>query len=205
MSLVIGVITENFAIMCGDGKSSYSDNVILSDFKKVFKFNNDILVGITGDIASVKKFIGFLFNFDGRRFTKKENLKLPYLTLKMELDKRFDEIIKIGQCQNFFVSISGLIGNQFCMDCYFYNPLRNSKNRKEHVVIDSVNNCKFVCMESTDNKHFGDFLSIAQNINTSNIPLVQIAFKKTLECGVKYDDTINCNAMFEFIEKDKIL
>lgn len=204
MSLVIGVITKNFAIVCGDGKATYSDNVILSDFRKVFKFNNDILVGITGNIAGVKKFIGFLFDFDGRRFDKKDNLKVSYLTLKMELDKRFDEIIKIGQCENFHVSIIGLLDDQFCMDCYFYNPLSNSKNRREHVVIDSVNNCKFVCMESTENKHFNDFLSIAQSVKASNIVLVQSAFKRTLECGAKYDNKINCNAMFEFIEKDNM-
>jgi hypothetical protein len=56
-------------------------------------------------------------------------------------------------------------------------------------------------MECTDDKHFADFLAIAKEINASNILLVKNAFKGTLERGVRYDDTINCNAMFETIRK----
>ena len=201
MSLVIGVISEHFAVMCGEGKATYSDNVTLSDFRKVFKFGKDILVGVTGNISGVNSFIGFLFNFDGRRFVKKDELEFCYLDLKNELDRRYDEIINTAKCENFHVSIIGWVDNQFCIDSYFYNPISTSKNRREHTVVDSINNFKFVSMECTGDKHFTDFLTIAKEINASNILLVKNAFKGTLERGVKYDDTINCNAMFESIRR----
>ena len=205
MSLVIGVISERFAVMCGDGKATYSDDVTISDFKKVFKFGNDILVGVTGDLSGINRFIGFLFNVDDRRFIKKEELTLCYLDLKNELDKRYDEIINTAKCENFHVSIIGWLNNQFCIDSYFYNSETTLKNRREHTVIDSLDNFKFVCMEHTDDKHFMDFLAIAKKINASNILLIKNAFRSTLECGVKYDDTINCNAMFESIRKVDII
>ena len=126
-------------------------------------------------------------------------LDMECLELKNELDRRYDEIVNTAKIENFHVSIIGRLNNQFCIDSYFYNPLITSKNRREHTVIDGLYNFKFVCMEHTGDKHFTDFRTIAKETNANNILLVKNAFKSTLERGVKHDDTINCNAMFESV------
>lgn len=48
MSIIQAVITDNFCLMSGDSRATYSNNnTCKSGFNKVIKLNNQILFGVT--------------------------------------------------------------------------------------------------------------------------------------------------------------
>ena len=63
MSIIQAVITDNFCLMSGDSRATYSNNnTCKSGFNKVIKLNNQILFGVTGNpIHCFKLFDGYCF------------------------------------------------------------------------------------------------------------------------------------------------
>lgn len=63
MSIIQAVITDNFCLMSGDSRATYSNNnTCRSGFNKVIKLNNQILFGVTGNpIHCFNLFDGYCF------------------------------------------------------------------------------------------------------------------------------------------------
>lgn len=204
MSLVIGVISNQFAIVCGEGKVTYENNTSADDFKKVFKLNSDTIMGITGDLRALKRFVGDFFYIKDNRFYLKDLPNVRYKDIKEKLDTNFDDILKNNNSENFFVSILGW-NNGFCFDSYFYDSESLSFCKRQHTVLDGENDFKFVCMEFMKDRHYKNFLNIVNTCCASNILQIKNAFKSTIDLGVKFDNTINSNCMFESIRKNDII
>ncbi len=206
MSLVIGVACENFVVMGGEGKANLNNGQIISDFRKVFKIDNNILIGIAGTLQGINNFVGFLFNIQDDRFTIKRFQPEPsYNEIKELLDNSYDDIIKNGNCDNFFVAIAGWDGNQFCMDSYFYNSIDKASNKRAHIVPQSTNDFKYVCLSNCGLKHSDDFMGFAKKMTEASIIQTKNAIKNTIDMGIAYDDTINKNYMFETIRKKEVV
>lgn len=206
MSLVIGVACNEFVVMGGEGKAVLSNGNVLTDFQKVFKINNLILIGITGTLQGINTFAGFLFNISDNRFAVKHFQPEPsYNEIKELLNSSYDEIISNNNCDSFFVAIAGWDGNQFCMDSYFYNSTDKSNNKRTHITPESINDFKCVCLENGSSRHFNDFMRFATQMTEKSIIQTKNAIKNTIEIGITYDDTINKNYQFESIRKKDVL
>ncbi len=206
MSLVIGVACENFVVMGGEGKAVLGNGQTITDFRKVFKINQNILIGIAGTLQGIKTFAGFLFNVQDSRFTiKRFNPEPSYNEIKELLDDSYDDIIKNGNCDTFFVAIAGWNGQQFCMDSYFYNSTGKANNKRAHIVPQSTNDFKCVCLENCSPNHFNDFMSYATKMTEASIIQTKNAIKNTIDMGITYDDSINKNYMFETIRTKEVV
>lgn len=206
MSLVIGVACGEFVVMGGEGKAVLSNGQIITDFRKVFKINNHILIGIAGTLQGINTFAGFLFNIHDSRFViKKFPSEPPYNEIKKLLDDSYDNIIKTGNCDTFFVAIAGWDGNQFCMDSYFYNNTDQTNNKRTHIIPQSSNDFKCVCLENCSPNHFNDFMSFAAKITEVSIIQTKNAIKNTIDTGIAYDSSINKNYIFETIRKKEVV
>lgn len=202
MSLVIGVACNEFVVMGGEGKADLNNGQILTDFRKVFKINDLTLIGITGTLQGINTFCGFLFNVHDNRFIIKNIQPKPsYNEIKKLLDCSYDDIIKNNNCDNFFVAIAGWDGEQFCMDSYFYNSTNKSNNKRTHIIPQSSNDFKCVCLENCSSKHFNDFMRFATKMTETSIIQTKNAIKNTIDIGTTYDNSINKNYSFESIRK----
>ena len=205
MSLVISVACGEFVVMGGEGKAVWDDGLIITDFRKVFKINNNILIGIAGTLQGISRFAGFLFNIQDRRFVIKGFQPEPsYNEIKELLDDSYDDIMKSSSCDTFFVAIAGWDGKQFCMDSYFYNSVDKTNNQRSHIVPQSTNDFKCVCLENCGPHHFNDFVSFATKMTEANIIQTKNAIKNTIDIGIAYDDSINKNYIFETIRKKEV-
>lgn len=57
MSMVIGTVSKNFAILSGDTRAINGSEIVSEDFQKVFKVNESVLVGITGGAGVVNELV----------------------------------------------------------------------------------------------------------------------------------------------------
>ena len=48
MSLVMGFVTSNYILICGDKRVKMSQDIFTEDFKKVYYCNEDIIYGFVG-------------------------------------------------------------------------------------------------------------------------------------------------------------
>ncbi len=205
MSLVIGVACGEFVVMGGEGKAVLNNGQIITDFRKVFKINHNILIGIAGTLQGVNNFAGFLFNIQDSRFTTKRFQPEPsYNEIKELLDDSYDDIIGNGNSETFFVAIAGWDGQQFCMDSYFYNSTDKTNNKRSHIVPQSTNDFKYVCLENCGAKHSNDFMSFATKMTEASIIQTKNAIKNTIDIGLVYDNSINKNYIFETIRKKEV-
>ena len=206
MSLVIGVVHNDFVVLGGEGKATLNNGKILEDFQKVFKISNSALIGITGTLQGINHFVGFMFNIEEERFDIKQFQPEPaYNEIKELLDCRFDEILNNGNCDNFFVAIAGWDGNEFCIDSYFYNSTEHAGNKRTHITPQPDKNIKCVCLENCSPKHFNDFMSFGKKMIEANILQVKNAIKNTIDVGTHYDESINKTYLFVSIRKRDII
>lgn len=206
MSLVIGVACEEFVVMGGEGKAVLDNGQTITDFRKVFRISNNILIGIAGTLQGLNKFAGFLFNIQDSRFVIKRFQPEPsYNEIKELLDESYDDIIKNGNCDTFFVALAGWDGKHFCMDSYFYNSMNKTNNKRSHIVPQSSNDFKCVCLENCGPSHFNDFMSFATKMTEASIIQTKNAIKNTIDIGIAYDNSINKNYIFETIRKKEVV
>ena len=205
MSLVISVACGEFVVMGGEGKAVLDDGLIITDFRKVFKINNNILIGIAGTLQGINRFAGFLFNIQDRRFAIKRFQPEPsYNEIKELLDDSYDDIVKSGSCDTFFVAIAGWDGKQFCMDSYFYNSVDKTNKQRSHIVPQSTNDFKCVCLENCGPNHLNDFMGFATKMTEASIIQTKNAINNTIDIGIAYDNSINKNYTFETIRKKEV-
>lgn len=57
MSMVIGTVSKNFAIISGDTRATNDSDIVSDDFQKVFKVNDSVLLGITGGALVVSELV----------------------------------------------------------------------------------------------------------------------------------------------------
>ena len=125
--------------------------------------------------------------------------------IKELLDGCYDDTMKSGNCDTFFVAIAGWDGKQFCMDSYFYNSMDKTNNKRCHIVPQSTNDFKCVCLENCEPNHFNDFMSFATKMTEASIIQTKNAIKNTIDIGITYDDSINKNYIFETIRKKEVV
>ena len=64
MSLVIGIIRQDYGIIAGDGRAIYNNGLIDENYKKVIKLNDNVYIGFAGNISDCSNAVSILSDSD---------------------------------------------------------------------------------------------------------------------------------------------
>ena len=194
MSLVQAVICNDFVLVGGEQKLNLNNGGVLHNFRKVFKLNDNVIIGLSGSMDDNY----YLFQ--------------DYLTIDFELKgdcpdslgevfdrvtARYREMADQGECDVFSLVCgwngSGFEGKTFFLDSQFSEENRITEVRPEHEKDAKVISCG-------DDRHYDNFVAAIYR-HGADINGVQKAFRGVLAQGIMFDDFIDKNAQFELIRK----
>ncbi len=194
MSLVQAVICNDFVLVGGEQKLNLNNGGVLHNFRKVFKLNDNVIIGLSGSMDDNY----YLFQ--------------DYLTIDFELKgdcpdslgevfdrvtARYREMADQGECDVFSLVCgwngSGFEGKTFFLDSQFSEENRITEVRPEHEKDAKVISCG-------DDRHYDNFTAAIYR-NGADVNGLQKAFREVLAQGVMFDDFIDKNAQFEVIRR----
>ena len=188
MSLVIVFLSENFAMLCGEQRLTYKDGTTYENFKKVFRLNNNLAIGITGELD---KYIDFLYPFlfdDGTtglkiNYDEVENLSFDLIT--EVFDRRFKTYDK---SMAMHIIVIGLQNNKFVGRLY------SSVDANPEIISPETIPDEFSCRVLGKDIHIENVQFFCGKIrNGSKEGRLWKIFNEVVKEGVKYDKTINKN------------
>ena len=95
MSLVQAVLCDQFAIVCGEQQANLDNGGVLHNFKKVFKLNQNVMIGLSGMIEDNYYLFQDYLNLD---FTMKENCVDTLAEVFEKVAVRHREMMSQGEC-----------------------------------------------------------------------------------------------------------
>ena len=194
MSLVQAVICDEFVLVGGEQKLNLSGGGVLHNFRKVFKLNDDVIIGLSGSMDDNY----YLFQ--------------DYLTIDFELkgdcpdslgevyDKvtaRYQEMADQGECDVFSL-VCGWNGLGFEGKTFFLNSQFSEENRIDDIRPAHDKDAKVI--SCGDDRHYDNFVAAIYR-NGADINGLQRSFREVLAQGVMFDDFIDKNAQFELIRR----
>ena len=192
MSLVQAVICEQFALVCGEQQANLDNGGVLHNFKKVFKLNECVIIGLSGVIEDNYYLFQDYLNMD---FTVKEDCADSLEEVFKTVSARHREMAEQGECDVFSL-VCGWNGSGFEGKSFFVDSAGNSSitdAKPEHSMEAKLISCG-------DNRHYDNFLTCMKRYGF-NILGLQNTFRDVLSLGVKFDDFIDTNAWFEVIKR----
>lgn len=192
MSLVQAVICEQFALVCGEQQANLDNGGVLHNFKKVFKLNEHVIIGLSGVIEDNYYLFQDYLNMD---FTVKEDCMDSLEEVFQKVSARHREMADQGECDVFSLVCgwngSGFEGKSFFVDSAGGSSITDAK--PEHSMEAKLISCG-------DNRHYDNFLTCMKRYGF-NILGLQNTFRDVLSLGIKFDDFIDTNAWFEVIKR----
>ncbi|MCI8552838.1 MAG: hypothetical protein K2P22_03490 [Lachnospiraceae bacterium] len=192
MSLVQAVICDQFALVCGEQQANLDSGGVLHNFKKVFKLNECVIIGLSGVIEDNYYLFQDYLNMD---FTVKEDCADSLEEVFKTVSARHREMAEQGECDVFSL-VCGWNGSGFEGKSFFVDSAGNSSitdAKPEHSMEAKLISCG-------DNRHYDNFLTCMKRYGF-NILGLQNTFRDVLSLGVKFDDFIDTNAWFEVIKR----
>lgn len=194
MSLVQAVLCDRFALVCGEQQLNLSGGGVLHNFRKIFKVNENVIIGLSGVIEDNYYLFQDYLNVD---FTLKEDCRDSLEEVFDKVAARYQEMTSQGECDVFSLVCGwngfGFEGKTFYINSQFGEESRITDVRPEHAKDAKLISCG-------DNRHYDNFLAGVYKYG-ADIRGLQRAFRDTLAQGVMFDEFIDKNAQFEVIRR----
>ena len=194
MSLVQAVLCDRFALVCGEQQLNLSGGGVLHNFRKIFKVNENVVIGLSGVIEDNYYLFQDYLNVD---FTLKEDCRDSLEEVFDKVAARYREMTSQGECDVFSLVCGwngfGFEGKTFYINSQFGEESRITDVRPEHAKDAKLISCG-------DNRHYDNFLAGVYKYG-ADVRGLQRAFRDTLAQGVMFDDFIDKNAQFEVIRR----
>lgn len=194
MSLVQAVICDEFALVCGEQRLNLSSGGVLHNFRKVFKLNDNVIIGLSGSMDDNFYLFQDYLTID---FELKEDFQDSLAEVYGRVAARFREMTEQGECDLFSLVCGwngyGFEGKTFFIDSQFGEESRITDIRPEHEKDAKVVSCG-------DNRHYDNFIAAIYR-HGADVNGLQKAFREVLAQGVMFDDFIDKNAQFEVIRR----
>lgn len=201
MSLIMLAGNKDFILFSGEQRCTDQDgNISKENYKKVHKINPNILMGFAGDVNYCEIITKHIFD---NTFTPSEKLYLKYDQVESLIEGQFKSVVEQVEESNgkyrkanAYIVIGGLSDNQLKVSTFFYED-KLSVNK----IVLNEHNPKLIVFGSGKYDHNKYCVNLFSNNPYSTIENFKKIFKKTIENGIKYDNTINENLIFEEIKK----
>lgn len=194
MSLVQAVICDRFALVCGEQQANLDNGGVLHNFKKVFKLNENVIIGLAGVIEDNYYLFQDYLNVD---FTMKENCPDSLEEVFEKVTVRYNEMVAQGECDVFSL-VCGWNGRGFEAKTFFIDSASPANSEITSIRQGRESEAKLI--SCGDNRHYDNFLTCMNRRGFSILGL-QDTFRDVLALGVKFDDYIDTNAWFELIKR----
>ena len=196
MSLVQAVLCDQFALVCGEQQANLDNGGVLHNFKKVFKLNENVIIGLSGVLEdNYYLFQDYLnLNFELRGDCQ-DDLEEVFHRVTL----RHREMAEQGECAVFSL-VCGWNGSAFEGKTFYVDPDNPTACIIADVRLEGPNEAKVI--SCGDHRHYDNFMISAKR-RVFTVLNLQNAFRDTLAMGVKFDDYIDTNAWFELIKRPK--
>ena len=194
MSLVQAVICDKFAFVAGEQQLNLSNGGVLHNFKKVFRVNENVIIGLSGAIEDNYYLFQDYLNVD---FTLKEDCGDSLEEVFDRVAGRYQEMTDQGECDVFSL-VCGWNGSAFEAKTYYINSVFGENSQITDVKLENEKDAKLI--SCGDNRHYENFMAGVYRYGISVYGL-QRAFWDVLAQGVMFDEFIDKNAYFEVIRK----
>lgn len=194
MSLVQAVICDKFAFVCGEQQLNLSNGGVLHNFRKIFKVNKDVIIGLSGAVEDNYYLFQDYLNVD---FTLKEDCPDSLEVVFGKVSERHREMAEQGECDVFSLVCGwngyGFEGKTFFLSSQFQEENRIADVRPLHEKDAKVISCG-------DDRHYHNFVEAIYRYG-ADVYGVQRSFRDVLARGVMFDGSIDKNAQFELIRR----
>ena len=194
MSLVQAVLCSEFALVCGEQQLNLTSGGVLHNFRKIFKVNESVIIGLSGAIEDNYYLFQDYLNVD---FTLKEDCPDSLAEGFNKVTARYREMTEQGECDVFSL-VCGWNGYGFEGKTFFINSQFGEESRITDVRPEHEKDAKLI--SCGDNRHFDNFLAGVYRYGVE-VYALQRAFRDTLAQGVMFDEYIDKNAQFELIRR----
>lgn len=212
MSLIQTVITNDFCIISGDSRATYtSDNTYISGFNKIIKLNNQILFGVTGNpINSFKLFDGFCFYDSIKGFINSDKtFDISYPEFINIIKSRFYKMQKehIEGIEEYDLGdiVCGYNGEKFEITTFGLGSKMGLPDgiNVAHKAINFPYKCAMVGLP----EHINKFQTLTNELHERyliedfSIRQFKNIMQEVVDCGSKFDYTIDNKLNFKTIRK----
>ena len=194
MSLVQAVLCSEFALVCGEQQLNLTSGGVLHNFRKIFKVNEAVIIGLSGAIEDNYYLFQDYLNVD---FTLKEDCPDSLAEVFNKVTARYREMTEQGECDVFSL-VCGWNGFGFEGKTFFINSQFGELNKITSVKQAHERDAKLI--SCGDNRHYDNFMAAVYR-HGADIYGVQKAFRDVLAQGIMFDDFIDKNAQFELIRR----
>ena len=194
MSLVQAVICDQFVFVGGEQQLNLSGGGVLHNFRKIFKVNENVIIGLSGAMEDNYYLFQDYLNVD---FTLKEDCTDSLEEVFSKVAARYREMTEQGECDVFSL-VCGWNGSGFEGKTYYINSVCGENSAITDVKPEHEKDAKLI--SCGDNRHYDNFLAGVYRYG-AEIYGLQRAFRDTLAQGVMFDDFIDKNAQFEVIRR----
>lgn len=194
MSLVQAVLCSEFALVCGEQQLNLTSGGVLHNFRKIFKVNEAVIIGLSGAIEDNYYLFQDYLNVD---FTLKEDCPDSLAEVFNKVTARYREMTEQGECDVFSL-VCGWNGFAFEGKTFYINSQFGELNKITSVKQAHERDAKLI--SCGDNRHYDNFMAAVYR-HGADIYGVQKAFRDVLAQGIMFDDFIDKNAQFELIRR----
>ena len=194
MSLVQAVICDQFALVCGEQQLNLNSGGALHNFRKIFKVNENVMIGLSGIIEDNYYLFQDYLNVD---FTLKEDCQDSLADVFNRVAERFQEMAEQGECDVFSL-VCGWNGSGFEAKTFYLNSAFPGNSGITDVRPEHGKDAKLI--SCGDNRHYDNFIASVRRYGFDVYGL-QRAFRDVLAQGVMFDSYIDKNAQFELIRR----
>ncbi|MCI8304621.1 MAG: hypothetical protein HFF52_08345 [Lawsonibacter sp.] len=194
MSLVQAVICDQFALVCGEQRLNLNNGGVLHNFRKIFKVNKDVIIGLSGAMDDNYYLFQDYLNVD---FTLKEDCRDSLEEVFDKVSERYREMTEQGECDVFSL-VCGWNGFGFEAKTFYVNSAFGESSRITAVRPEHEKDAKVI--SCGDNRHYDNLLAGVYRYG-ADIYGFQRAFRDVLAQGVMFDEFIDKNAQFELIRR----
>ena len=194
MSLVQAVICDEFALVCGEQQLNLNNGGVLHNFRKIFKINDSVIIGMSGMAEDNYYLFQDYLNVD---FTLKENCPDSLGEVFDKVSAKYREMTEQGECDVFSL-VCGWNGSGFEAKTFYVSSVCIEDSRITDIKPEHEKDAKLI--SCGDNRHYDNFLAGVYKYG-AEVHGLQKAFRDTLAQGVMFDDYIDKNAQFELIRR----
>ncbi|WP_251318055.1 hypothetical protein [Flintibacter muris] len=192
--LVQAAMCDQFVIVCGEQRLNLSNGGVLHNFRKIFKINEHVIIGLSGAIEDNYYLFQEYINPD---FTLKEGCLDSLEEVFDRVTARYQEMTAEGECDVFSL-VCGWNGSGFQAKTFHIDSEHAGNSRITDVEPAHEKDGKLI--SCGDNRHYENFYYGVSRYGF-DINGVQRAFREVLSKGVLFDEFIDKNAQFEVIRR----
>ena len=192
--LVQAAMCDQFVIVCGEQRLNLSNGGVLHNFRKIFKINEHVIIGLSGAIEDNYYLFQEYINPD---FTLKEGCLDSLEEVFDRVTARYQEMTAEGECDVFSL-VCGWNGCGYQAKTFHIDSEHAGNSRITDVEPAHEKDGKLI--SCGDNRHYENFYYGVSRYGF-DINGVQRAFREVLSKGVLFDEFIDKNAQFEVIRR----